>query len=833
MHEKIVGMHVDSDLWWRRYAELVAYETDQDRIVQARAIGPEVLRQARKGRVAATWTTGPTGRVHSSWPNLQGITRRRYPTELGGPTGGLRDAVTAPDGWALVSVDWTAAHLWIAAGITGDDALEEDLRGGEVYESAAQLWGVDRATAKLGILAGLGGAGDARLREILGSPSASAGDMLGWWPGLRPPAVWDWVTPSGRAVSVPPDRRPGGGRPLASPVSWRLQSIEADALAHAIDHLPASARLAHMAHDELLIEVRDPGDAKACAQAMTSALAWATGLSPSPRMASVSVGATWSGAPPVEAPPAPPGCEVPAGPVREGGAWGSTAALAEAEEIGTREGVLDLIDSPWLPYLTHEPALARLPSRRTVADLRRAARQARRAQSPTRGAPVIRPDQPYVLIPKGEKAAIYVRSPLGRYVRYENSRQLRGTLGDWWPEVTTVDDEGVSLTAPALCAMYGVSIDREDLDYAAEGGRYVPPPDGGDLGVLVSCPLPPSDVTPEYDPDCAAWLDTLGPDVIHWVSALSRLDRPVAALVLHGAPGTGKSMLADACARLFGTEVANFRQIFIKGWSESLEQQPVVVCHEAIPAGDRVDPSELREKVGSSRHTVTRKNVTARTLKGHLRLIISANNPDPLRMAVVDLTQADRDAIGERFLFCHVPAGARAWLQKHGGREGTFDWVDGGDGPGRLVRHIAWLQGEFSPRPADANSRWLVPGDATQWLDHIRRHSDDAMRILDALRVARDSSLVRDVIYRDTRWPGKLLVNAQALAASWHVVDGPHHPWGARKIGRALRVVSGMDASFVASGAWGRKRMWTVDEGAIDLVDPLEAVWGPDPLEEW
>ncbi|MFA5248466.1 MAG: DNA polymerase I [Patescibacteria group bacterium] len=81
---------------------------------------PELINE-KTGRVHASFnqTITATGRLSSSDPNLQNIPAR---TELGQK---IRQAFIAPDGWKIVSLDYSQIELRLAAHLSGDERLIE------------------------------------------------------------------------------------------------------------------------------------------------------------------------------------------------------------------------------------------------------------------------------------------------------------------------------------------------------------------------------------------------------------------------------------------------------------------------------------------------------------------------------------------------------------------------------------------------------------------------------------------------------------------------------------------------------------------------------------
>lgn len=260
------GVQLDRDLWGQRYqlAERILSgrvddPEERDRLRSLRAYGPSVAAlaaMATDSRVRCGWRLEGTGRLRTVAPNLQGVTKGH----------GLREALVAAEGHRLISADWDAAHVWLAAGRSGDDELLQALDDGDVYVRGSAYWAPEldpeqgRRAAKVAILSTLNGAGPEKLSEILARfgarvPAPMAhGRRREWlerYPQLR---QWmaesyghrRWRTHLGRWVELPADV----GDHAA--VGWWLQSAESDALRIVLQRY--NGRIVLTNQDEVLAE---------------------------------------------------------------------------------------------------------------------------------------------------------------------------------------------------------------------------------------------------------------------------------------------------------------------------------------------------------------------------------------------------------------------------------------------------------------------------------------------------------------------------------------------------------------------------------------------------
>jgi hypothetical protein len=259
------GLRVDPELWVARSTEAAAaFEAsgtaeDRDRLKNLRSYSALVYGQALTGqRVRCSWELQGPGRLGTVRPSLHQITKRH----------GMRTPILPEPGCRLVVGDWRAAHVWIAAGMSRDARMLEELAAGALYERAAVLWKTSPEQAKVCVLATLNGAGPGRLVEILADGTsereakARRDKWLGTYPAMRGVLKgWHgrrtWRSPLGRLVQMPDDRDD------YSAVGWSLQTIEADALRLVLQRLTWDVVLS--VHDELLLEVEESEAARAAA----------------------------------------------------------------------------------------------------------------------------------------------------------------------------------------------------------------------------------------------------------------------------------------------------------------------------------------------------------------------------------------------------------------------------------------------------------------------------------------------------------------------------------------------------------------------------------------
>ncbi|MBX9726400.1 MAG: DNA polymerase I, partial [Rickettsiales bacterium] len=258
-------------LEWRQYSKLRSTYTD----ALPRAISP------RDGRVHTSYAMAltTTGRLSSSDPNLQNIPIR---TEEGRR---IRSAFVAPEGFTLLSADYSQIELRLLAHMANMDSLKQAFRDGvDIHAlTASQMFGVplDQMTSEIrrrakainfGIIYGISAHG---LSVQLGISRAEAADYIAkyfeQYPGIREymdttiqfARAHGYVeTLFGRRVHVKDiNSKNGAFRQFSerAAINAPLQGTAADiiklAMVEVHKTLSHSARMLLQVHDELVIEV--------------------------------------------------------------------------------------------------------------------------------------------------------------------------------------------------------------------------------------------------------------------------------------------------------------------------------------------------------------------------------------------------------------------------------------------------------------------------------------------------------------------------------------------------------------------------------------------------
>lgn len=332
-----------------------------------------------------------------------------------------------------------------------------------------------------------------------------------------------------------------------------------------------------------------------------------------------------------------------------------------------------------------------------------------------------------------------------------------------------ITDKGASIekTEKQLIRNYGTTAKRAIATFSASKSYY---DWKTDTFVEAVCPLRP--LAPEYSEQVDRYLRLLGGKqaqiLLDWVSVVTKLDEPCAALFLHGVPGSGKTLLANGLTRLWSEgEATNINQVLGSAFNAALTNCPLILADEQLPSFIKREGStaELRELIQGTQRTLTRKFKSVITLKGAVRLIITANNRNLFNTRDA-LSNEDISAVRDRILYLYAGQESKDYLSAMNRAE-RKEMVVGDE----IAKHALWLRDHHQPQNED---RFMVPGqdslfhqslvtgtgfrpDVCQWLTNY---------LLNPNPVNHDSE--RLIRIED----GQLLVTARALSSFWKIYDG-------------------------------------------------------------
>lgn len=288
--------------------------------------------------------------------------------------------------------------------------------------------------------------------------------------------------------------------------------------------------------------------------------------------------------------------------------------------------------------------------------------------------------------------------------------------------LTSLNDQGKPLPLSILLRDCGVRVHGTRQILGQRGARLTTDASGRtwlEVGVAEIVPI-----KSVYHQECQDYLDQIvagagerdGRLFLEWLATCIHLQDPTTALVLRGASGAGKDMLAETLSRIFGGKAA-FRKSMDRFNSQMLDSA-LIHLNEGIDDKEKSGPvaNRFREVVAGGTIDVEQKGIDPTMVVGNYRIIITANNPHPLPVQNTK-TLEDFRAIAQRVLHVWVDQSVTDWLEARGAKRFTHDWVDRDLGdtrePGKLAEHIMWLSDYHPVR--DHGARFLVPANVGPW----------------------------------------------------------------------------------------------------------------------
>lgn len=231
---------------------------------------------------------------------------------------------------------------------------------------------------------------------------------------------------------------------------------------------------------------------------------------------------------------------------------------------------------------------------------------------------------------------------------------------------------------------------------------------------IVEAPCALRDIEPKEHRAIDWWLRRLAGDdyerLCEWIAGVTLLHIPATALYLEGAPGAGKTLLAQGLARLWSTNgPSDFASALGENFNEGLLKCPLVFGDEVAPKNFRgqVKTGEIREFVQARQRGLKRKHLAEATVTGCVRVILACNNKEMLT-TTEHLTDNDIAALVERFFYIHAPEEAAEYLRELG--EATVEsWVT----QDLLAQHALYLRDSI---PVNRSTRLLASSKAANAL---------------------------------------------------------------------------------------------------------------------
>ena len=248
-----------------------------------------------------------------------------------------------------------------------------------------------------------------------------------------------------------------------------------------------------------------------------------------------------------------------------------------------------------------------------------------------------------------------------------------------------------------LVREYGTVALKTEIHLAAQVASY-----DYKTRTIIEAPCPIRPIEPKFHPEIDRWLQLMAGDkyqkLLDWLSFVTRLCDPLVGLLLTGAKGTGKSLLASGVARIWTTTRPTALEEVFSDFNESLVRCPLAFADEQLPKDHRgySKHAELKLHIQSTTRPLRRKFQPTADVIGAMRTIVAANNDDILATPE-NLSSNDIEAIVERYLHIETRPEAAAYLEQID----TTDWVSGDE----IAEHVLWL---VQNHPSKAEGRFLI-----------------------------------------------------------------------------------------------------------------------------
>ncbi len=386
-------------------------------------------------------------------------------------------------------------------------------------------------------------------------------------------------------------------------------------------------------------------------------------------------------------------------------------------------------------------------------------------------------------------------------------------------------------TPQQLMLDYGAVADQVTVELGARKSYF-------DGRTIVEAPCPLTSLQAKYDPRIHEWLEALGGEeaetLFDWLAAAPRLDKPCAALYLHGPKDIGKTLFAVALSKLWGDEGPVPLTQIVKDFNETIVKNPLIFVDEVIP--QKLKKGEgtgfLRQLVQARSHYISRKHKSAAVVQGAIRLVMAANNKYLLEDSEI-LTPEDIAAVVDRFIYIHADDRAAVVLTSHG-PDFTDEIANGG-----LAQHALYLR---DTRARVSNGRFLVRGSSAELQRALTTGQGMGSAIchwcVGYLMSPSKLDVQGQMLVRIHK--GQILLNFRALSDYWDMytthVDAP----SAGKLKRALTSIaeSGYKQLIAGNGKPTNYRKiktedlltWNEEIGAVSRDEILTALSVDTPL---
>ena len=195
------------------------------------------------------------------------------------------------------------------------------------------------------------------------------------------------------------------------------------------------------------------------------------------------------------------------------------------------------------------------------------------------------------------------------------------------------------------------------------------------------------DFKPVFHEDVDHWLELLGGDALKdWVALYSDQTKQLSALVIIGAPGIGKGVLATGLKALNQNRFVESNQINTPHGRQNLVYSPLIVDDEGLGFGGSAveNTKTIRSLVGTSSFEANVKYGSKVIVNVNPRILITANNWNAIRLDGM-VSNEDKEAVKQRFSIINATENTSAaeYLEQCD----VGEWI----ARNKLAEHFTWL----------------------------------------------------------------------------------------------------------------------------------------------
>jgi len=325
---------------------------------------------------------------------------------------------------------------------------------------------------------------------------------------------------------------------------------------------------------------------------------------------------------------------------------------------------------------------------------------------------------------------------------------------------------------------------------------------------FIEAPCPLRKLKPTYDPEVDEWMTWMaGPQnyetLVNWIAVVTKLEEACAALYLCGVPGSGKTLFAEGLARLWTEEKPTPLEEAMGPFNQTIMTCPLVLADEMIPRDfrGRARTAELRQFIQARSRPLSRKHIANASLRGAVRLIITANNQD-LLTSNESLTTNDIQAIVDRIIYIECPVNSARYLKTVNTRSFVTE--------NRIAKHALWLA---ENRVVQSGRRFLVEGSDSSL--HRTLTTSSGLRsavcnwLVSYLLSPKNVDSTKKLLVR--RHEGMLLVTSRGVSTGWNTYPTNEPSPTAGRVSQALAGLSKAAKVSLRDGEGRRTHYWVID----------------------